>query len=80
MLAQAMRDSSRASNMVSPLVLSLFTKTVKKKGSEVLYMIDPIEESAVQQLEVEEEEVCHRSGNITGEDIAACHILHASGF
>jgi hypothetical protein len=35
------------------LYFSLFTKTLKRKSSEVLYRIDPIEKFAVQQLEVE---------------------------
>jgi HSP90 family molecular chaperone len=50
MKAQAMRDSSTTTKLVSPLVLSSLIETLKREGSEAHYVGDPIDEHAVQQL------------------------------
>jgi HSP90 family molecular chaperone len=50
MKAQAMRDSSTTTKLVSPLVLSSLIETLKREGSEARYVGDPIDEYAVQQL------------------------------
>jgi molecular chaperone HtpG len=56
-------------------------ETLKKKGIEVLYAVDPIDEFAVQQFkgfDGKKSKSVTEEGLITGENIAAGPLLHSS--
>jgi HSP90 family molecular chaperone len=65
----------------SPLRLFSMLETLKKKGIEVLYAVDPIDEFAVQQFkgfDWKKSKSVTEEGLITGENIAAGPLLHPS--